>query len=63
LRRTDVDWDDKTRREFIAQIDLETDRQANQMERVLANRVQHAIKYSPPGTPIGVSARITDDAE
>jgi signal transduction histidine kinase len=33
------------------------------MERVLANRVRHTIKYSPSGTPIGVSARITDDAE
>jgi signal transduction histidine kinase len=125
LRRTDVDWDDETRSEFIAEIDLETDRlaeivesllaahapgssytpsmdmafthpasvvegarqrirglfgerplrvdvpstvpsvrmDASQMERVLANLIHNAIKYSPEGTAIGISARITDDAE
>jgi two-component system sensor histidine kinase KdpD len=135
LRRADVEWDDETRREFMAEIDLETDRLAqlveellaprsaaergltarapdgkyrpdthlafthpatvvegalhrirgvfrerplrmdvpstvpsvqmvaSQMERVLANLLQNAVKYSPPGTPIGVSARITDDGE
>ena len=31
---------------------------ASQMERVLANLLQNLIKYSPVGTPIGVSARI-----
>jgi hypothetical protein len=36
---------------------------AGQMERVLANLLQNAIKYSPPGTPLGVSARITDDGK
>jgi two-component system, OmpR family, sensor histidine kinase KdpD len=125
LRRTDVEWDDTTRSEFIADIDLETDRlaelvdsllgartpdgsytpgahlaftdpasvvqgalhrirgsfaertlrldvqpslpsvpmDASQMERVLANLIQNAVKCSPPATPIGISARITDDAE
>jgi DNA topoisomerase VI subunit B len=33
------------------------------MERVLANLIQNAIKYSPPHTPIGISARVTDDGE
>jgi two-component system, OmpR family, sensor histidine kinase KdpD len=125
LRRTDVEWDDETRSEFMAEIDLETDRlaglvesllavrapdgsytpgpdltfvhpaavvdgalhrvrgligdrrlridvplnlpsvriDASQMERVLANLLQNALKYSPPGTPIGVSARTTGDGE
>jgi two-component system, OmpR family, sensor histidine kinase KdpD len=125
LRRTDVVWDDETRSDFIAEIDLETDRlaeliesllvsrapdgsyrpdthvafthpasvvggalhrirglsgerplrvdlpstlpsvqmDANQMERVLANLVQNAIKYSPGGTAISISARITDTGE
>ena len=32
LRRTDVEWDDETRKEFIAEIDLETDRLAEVVE-------------------------------
>jgi two-component system sensor histidine kinase KdpD len=125
LRRTDVEWDDETRSEFLAEIDVETDRlarlvesllatgtpdrsigpradlvfthpasvvggalhrirgllgdrpvqrevpsslpvvrmDADKMERVLANLIHNAIKYSPPGTAIGISARITDDEE
>jgi two-component system, OmpR family, sensor histidine kinase KdpD len=125
LRRTDVTWDEETRREFIAEIDVETDRlaelidsllsarasqvssaptvdlaftspvsviqracqriqhelagrplrldlvpnlpsvrmNASQMERVLANLLQNAVKYSPPDTTIGISARITADDE
>ena len=124
LRRTDVQWDEQTRREFIAEIDHETDRltrlvdsllavralgadgkpgrdmaftepaaviegalnrvglpgkrplqidvpstlpsiqvNATQMERVVVNMVENAIKYSPSGTPIGVSARVTCDGE
>ena len=165
LRRTDVEWDDETRKEFIAEIDLETDRlaevvetlctpwsaaergctpwsaaergstpwsaaergstpwsaaerglathtsdgrnkadanrrfthpttvvqgalhrirglldgrpmrldvspcllsirmEASQMERVLANLIQNAVKYSPAGTTISVSAHMTNNAE
>ena len=124
LRRTDVQWDEQTRREFIAEIDLETDRltelvdsllaarapgadgkpgrdmaftepatviegalnrvglpgkrpfridvpstlpsikmNASRMERVVVNLVENAIKYSPSGTPIGVSARVTRDGQ
>ena len=125
LRRTDVTWGEETRREFIAEIDVETDRlaelidsllsvrapqvssalavdlgftspgsviqracqrihrelagrplqldlvanlpsvrmDASQMERVLANLLHNAVKYSPPHTAIGISARITDDDE
>ncbi len=36
---------------------------ASQMERVLANLLQNAVKYSPPNSAIGISARITDDDE
>jgi two-component system, OmpR family, sensor histidine kinase KdpD len=123
LLRTDVTWGEETRRDFIAEIDVETDRlselidsllsagackansapavdlaftspgsvieracqrihrelagrplrldlapnlpsvrmHASQMERVLANLLHNAVKYSPPDTVIGISARITDD--
>jgi two-component system sensor histidine kinase KdpD len=124
LRRTDVEWDEQTRREFITEIDLATDHltelvdsilaarapgaggkpgpemaftepatviegalnriglpgkrplridvpptlpsirmNASQMERVIVNLIENAIKYSPTGTPIGVSARVTNDGE
>ena len=124
LQRTDVEWDEQTRREFITEIDLATDHltelvdsllaarspgadgqpcpdmtftepagvlegafnrvglpgkrplridvpstlpsirmNASQMERVVVNLVENAIKYSPSGTPIGVSARVTRDGE
>jgi two-component system, NarL family, sensor histidine kinase EvgS len=36
---------------------------ASQMQRVLANLLQNAIKYFPASTAIGISARITDDGE
>ena len=36
---------------------------ASQMERVVVNLVENAIKYSPSGTPISVSARVTRDGE
>jgi signal transduction histidine kinase len=125
LRRTDVEWDDATQKEFLAEIDVEADRLADilesmlaaaapdrgykpviklvftepasivhcalhrvrglfgdrllridvpptmpsiradpsQMERVLANLIENAIKYSPASTAISISARITEDAE
>jgi two-component system sensor histidine kinase KdpD len=36
---------------------------ASAMERVLANLLQNAIKYSPPCTPLGISAHVTTNAE
>src|SRR5262249_13803952 len=36
---------------------------ASGMERVLANLLQNAIKYSPANSPIGISARITPNDE
>ncbi|MBV9353974.1 MAG: hypothetical protein JO023_00465 [Chloroflexi bacterium] len=121
LRRDDLEWDEASRKDFLAEIELEADRlaqmidallqaptatdggrpagnlastdagavvkgalhrtrglfgtrplrvdiasglpqlrlDASEMERVLANLIQNAIKYSPAGTPITVSARLT----
>jgi two-component system sensor histidine kinase KdpD len=124
LQLTNVQWDEPTRREFIAEIGHATDRltelvdsllgarapgadgrpgpdmvftepatviegalnrvglpgkrplqinisttlpsipmNASQMERVVVNLVENAIKYSPAGTPIGVSATVARDGE
>lgn len=125
LRRTDVEWDAETRREYLAEIELETDRltvlveslveagrpagarlpvidinftspaavvdgalhrvrglvrdrvvrrnvaadllpvrvNVSQMERVLANLLQNAVKYSPSDTPIEIAARVTREEE
>ena len=35
----------------------------SQMERVLANLIENAIKYSPASTAVSIAARITEDAE
>ncbi|TME30476.1 MAG: hypothetical protein E6I75_20455, partial [Chloroflexi bacterium] len=35
LRRTDVEWDDATRKEFLAEIDVEADRLADILESML----------------------------
>jgi two-component system sensor histidine kinase KdpD len=125
LRRTDVNWDENKRAEFLAEIEAETDRltelldallepphasrmpapvatqacvrpaavvegglhrvrgllegqqirqevpsdlpalcmDASAMERVLANLLQNAIKYSPPRAPVGISAHVTTNGE
>jgi two-component system sensor histidine kinase KdpD len=125
LRRTDVEWDEATRNDYLAEIVGETDRlaellqslletgggngtgtqtpflepthpasvvngamqrvrglladrvvrldvapnlrpvgmNASQMERVLANLLQNAVKYSPVGTPIDIVVRMNGDAE
>ena len=124
LRRSDVEWDAETRRDFLAEIDRETDRleelvdgllsgrahgsgapaadlavtqpaavvkgalrrlrgfarerslrlevqpslpavrmDASAMERVLANLIQNALKYSPAATPIGVAVRKTAEGD
>ena len=125
LRRQDVDWDEETREEFLAEIEAETDRltelletlldvprgarmpargatlargrpsavvkgalhrvrgllegrqilqevapdlpvlrmDASAMERVLANLLQNAIKYSPPFTPVRLSAHVNANNE
>jgi two-component system sensor histidine kinase KdpD len=36
---------------------------ATAMERVLANLLQNAIKYSPPCTPVGISAHVNTNGE
>ena len=125
LRRTDVEWDEATRSDYLAEIELETDRlaellqslletgganetgtqtpvfelthpgsvvegainrvrglvadrvilldvapnlrsvrmDASAMERVLANLLQNAVKYSPAGTPVDIMARMTGTSE
>jgi len=37
LRRSDIDWDDDTRNEFLAEIELETDRLAQLVNSLLPN--------------------------
>ena len=48
LLRTDVDWDEPTRRDFLAEIDLETDRLTHLVERLLAASVP-IRPLTPPG--------------
>jgi signal transduction histidine kinase len=124
LRQTDVEWDEATRQDFLAEIEREADRlakligdlldmsrlgsgglapgaraperlddlvaggldrargalaehpvavevgaelpavlvDAGQIERVVANLVENAAKYTPPGTPIRLSAAAADGA-
>ena len=125
LRRDDIAWDEATRQEFLAEIELEADRLAQmleallqasrpaaasgprttvaptepgalvkgalhrtrgllegrplrveiapdlppvradaaQLERVLANLLQNAVKYTPAGTPIGIAARLNGSGD
>src|SRR5216683_7774603 len=42
LQRTDVEWDEQTRREFMAEIDHETDRLAELVDSLLAARAPGA---------------------
>jgi two-component system sensor histidine kinase KdpD len=37
--------------------------QRDAMERVIANLIENAVKYSPDGSPIELSAHMTDDGE
>src|SRR5438309_168849 len=46
LRRTDVNWDDDTRKEFMAEIELETDRLAEVVDSLLAARTRRG-RYKP----------------
>src|SRR5438105_6414085 len=46
LRRTDVEWDAETRTEFLAEIDLETDRLAEVVDALLAARTPNG-GYKP----------------
>src|SRR5438128_10432525 len=41
LRRTDVEWDEATRRDFLAEIDVETDRLANLVDTLLQASAAH----------------------
>src|SRR5258708_11570884 len=53
-RRVDVDVP-----EWLPAFRMERDA----MDRVFANLLQNAVKYSPAGSSIEVSARLTDDGE
>jgi K+-sensing histidine kinase KdpD len=104
LRQTDVEWDEATRQELLADTERETDRlaglirdvldmtrlqsggadrvrgqlsgrsvavdvpdnlppitaDASQMERVIVNLVENAVKFSPPDRPIRLSGAVVD---
>jgi len=49
LRRTDVEWDAETRTEFLAEIDLETDRLAEVVDALLAARKPNGGYKPDPG--------------
>ena len=58
LRRTDVEWDDETRKEFITEIDLEADRLAEVVETLCtpwsaAERGPVQQTSEPVGSPSG----------
>src|SRR5207237_2631742 len=59
LRRTDVEWDDETRKEFIREIDLETDRLAELIDSLLSARPRKVssapavdLAFTSPGSVI-----------
>src|SRR4051812_33108019 len=54
LRRTDVTWGEETRREFIAGIDVETDRLAELVDSLLAARVSQV--NSGPGVELALTS-------
>jgi His Kinase A (phospho-acceptor) domain len=45
LRRTDAKWDEKTRREFIAEIDLEADRLAELIQELCSRGVPRSVGW------------------
>src|SRR5205814_9170302 len=65
LRRADIEWDEETRRDFLAEIDLETDRLAQLVEELCTPR-SAAERGFATGTPDGSNApgadTVTTDA-
>jgi signal transduction histidine kinase len=63
LQRTDVEWDAETRREFLAEIELESDRLAEIVESLM-DAARPAGLTPPPGTDMDLTppAAVVDGA-
>src|SRR5207248_1002249 len=59
LRRADFEWDEETRKDFLAEIDLETDRLAQLVEELCIPR-SVAERGVAPGAPDSGSAHAMD---
>src|SRR6266508_4140634 len=62
LRRTDVDWDAETRRDYLAEIELEADRMADLVESLLEAAQPDGTKQLDDGVSMADPAVVVDGA-
>src|SRR5712664_3393425 len=58
LRRTDVTWDDQTRSEFLADIEIETDRLAQLLVSLLTSRARNGTVELVPQIELTTPASV-----